>query len=255
MRSFYVNIRVAGPLTQGSIINHCLAKQYSGQVWGLIITPRCDLAHDNKVSNVHYLPIVDFSDFMEEDGRDYLFRKWCDKRYRKFEKSCSKYQFPIKGMKQEHYEKMANEKIENTSERNEFLQCLRNYYACNSENEDFKKSIESSKYDLIKNLMEDKIPSYYLIEDWDSHKKKAKVILLKELKRISYESAKMLGCGMEKGSVVSGYDELNLNIPDTDLYHVCAEVRSPFIEHIMQRFSYNFCRVGVDDRNILDMNL
>ena len=148
-------------------------------------------------------------------------------------------------MKQEHYEKMANEKIENTSERNEFLQCLRNYYACNSENEDFKKSIESSKYDLIKNLMEDKIPSYYLIEDWDSHKKKAKVILLKELKRISYESAKMLGCGMEKGSVVSGYDELNLNIPDTDLYHVCAEVRSPFIEHIMQRFSYNFCRVGV----------
>ena len=65
----------------------------------------------------------------------------------------------------------------------------------------------------------------------------------------------MLGCGMEKGSVVSGYDELNLNIPDTDLYHVCAEVRSPFIEHIMQRFSYNFCRVGVDDRNILDMNL
>lgn len=32
-------------------------------------------------------------------------------------------------------------------------------------------------------------------------------------------------------------------------YYIQAQVASPFIEHIMQRFSYNFCRVGVKDRD------
>ena len=63
-----------------------------------------------------------------------------------------------------------------------------------------------------------------------------------------------MGCGLEKGSINED-DELNLKIEETDLYHICAQVRSPFIEHIMQRFSYNFCRVGVEDRNRLDMGL
>lgn len=253
MRSFYVNVRLSGPLTQGSIINHCLAKEYSGQVWGLIVTPRCDLAHDNKVSNVHYLPIVNLSDFMKVDGLDYLFRKWCEKRYRKFEDLCSKYKFPIKGMTEEHYKKMANEKIQKAGERDKFLQCLKNYHSCNIENEEFRNSIEKSKLTLLDNLIEDKIPSYYLIEDWNSQKN-AKVILLRELKRISYATAKKLGCGLEKGSINED-DELNFKIEETDLYHICAQVRSPFIEHIMQRFSYNFCRVGVEDRNRLDMGL
>lgn len=44
-------------------------------------------------------------------------------------------------------------------------------------------------------------------------------------------------------------DELNINSPDNDIYRVCAEVNSPFIEHIMQKFSHNFCRIGVDDRD------
>lgn len=253
MRSFYVNIRLSSTLTQGSIINHCIAKEYNGQVWGLIVTPRCDLAHDNKVSNVHYLPIVNFSDFMKVDGLDYLFRKWCEKRHRKFEDLCSKYQFPIKGMTEEHYKKMANEKIKKTNERDKFLQCLKNYYSCNIENEDFRSSIEKSKSTLLDNLIEDKIPSYYLIEDWNSQKN-AKVILLRELKRISYATAKKLGYGLEKGSINED-DELNFKIEETDLYHICAQMRSPFIEHIMQRFSYNFCRVGVEDRNRLDMGL
>ena len=39
-------------------------------------------------------------------------------------------------------------------------------------------------------------------------------------------------------------DELNKNSPDNDIYRVCAEVNSPFIEHIMQKYiivihSYN----------------
>ena len=38
-------------LTQGSVITNCVAEGYSGsKVWGVIITPKCDLAHEGKVS-------------------------------------------------------------------------------------------------------------------------------------------------------------------------------------------------------------
>ena len=46
-------------LTQGSIVNCCTAEEYEGrEVWGCIITPRCDLARNMKVPTIHYLSIV-----------------------------------------------------------------------------------------------------------------------------------------------------------------------------------------------------
>ena len=32
-------------VTQGTIINHCIAEKYCCDVWGVIVTPRCDIAH------------------------------------------------------------------------------------------------------------------------------------------------------------------------------------------------------------------
>lgn len=41
----------------------------------------------------------------------------------------------------------------------------------------------------------------------------------------------------------------DLRVIDEQQCYIQTQVASPFIEHIMQRFSYNFCRIGVDDRN------
>lgn len=50
-----------GKLSQGSIINGCVAEAFSNEeVFGLIITPRCDLSHNGKVSTVHYVPVIPF---------------------------------------------------------------------------------------------------------------------------------------------------------------------------------------------------
>lgn len=90
MRQFFKSYRMVRTLTQGSIINNCIADNYAEglDVYGLIITPRCDLAHEGKVNTVHYLPIVDFDDWLCCDGEAYLLNKWAVKNKYKFEQLC-----------------------------------------------------------------------------------------------------------------------------------------------------------------------
>ena len=88
MRNFYVMPR---EITQGSIINNCLADCYpEAHVDGIIITPRCDLAHDAKVNFIHYLPIISFKEWLLNDGKEYLFAKWFAVYFQRlFATSCS----------------------------------------------------------------------------------------------------------------------------------------------------------------------
>ena len=44
------------------------------------------------------------------------------------------------------------------------------------------------------------------------------------------------------------YNDLFLTNDPKNFFWVQAEINSPFIEHIMQAFVYNFSRIGVDDR-------
>lgn len=41
---------------------------------------------------------------------------------------------------------------------------------------------------------------------------------------------------MYASDIKMAIDELKKISPDNEIYHVCAEVNSPFIEHIMQNF-------------------
>ena len=46
---------IISQLTQGSIINGCIAELLPGEeVFGCVITPRCALSHDGKIETVHY---------------------------------------------------------------------------------------------------------------------------------------------------------------------------------------------------------
>lgn len=250
MRNFYKPARMSWKLTQGSIINNCVASKYNGtNVWGLIVTPRCDLAHEGKVSEVHYLPIVNFADFFKVDGRDYLYRKWHEAISRKFFVECDKYKFPSDLDKRIYYETMCKNKIADKGARKAFLDKMNKYFDCFKENKEFNETVctDKKKEDLVDNLIDDRLPSFYLIEDWNPGGRNSKVILLRDLKRIAYTTAKNLEIGMARQYILDT-DDMNKDGGD-DLCQVCAEVKSPFVEHIIQRFSQNFCRIGVDDRD------
>lgn len=256
MRQFFKSYRMVRTLTQGSIINNCIADNYAEglDVYGLIITPRCDLAHEGKVNTVHYLPIVDFDDWLCCDGEAYLLNKWAVKNKYKFEQLCKKHNIPSDLKEKELYVKIAERIFTEKSQRTNFLEKVDVLFCSDMQRhkafEDYCHK-EDTRNTLISNLLKDELPAYYLIDDWDTARATPKIILLRELKRISYETSQKIGKGMYASDVKMAIDELKEISPDNEIYHVCAEVNSPFIEHIMQKFSHNFCRIGVDDRDFI----
>ena len=254
MRRFYEGKRLTRSLTQGSIIDHCLADNYMGvdNIYGFIVTPRCDLAQNAKVTHVHYLPIVDFKDWVKQDGKEYLFNHWLLKKKEKFEEGCRKNQLPTDIFSFLDYEKMAQKTIVNKSDRDNFIALASIVTNPQSNSQDFVDycNKKDTKMQLVKNLLEDKLAAFYLIENWKGNSGEYKVILLRELKRISISTAQKIFGGLYLTQIIDGKDELQKTSISEDLCKVCAQVASPFVEHIMQRFSHNFCRIGVDDRNI-----
>jgi hypothetical protein len=65
----FVRLPQNGPMTQGTIFACAVAGDYLGcYVHGLVITARCDLAHD-EAQVVSYLPVVRLEDWLHRDGR------------------------------------------------------------------------------------------------------------------------------------------------------------------------------------------
>ena len=252
MRRFYEGKRLTRKLTQGSIINHCLADNYMevDNVYGFIITPRCDLAHEAKVTHIHYLPIVDFTDWTKHDGVDYLFNKWRQSNTKHFCKICQKYSIPTELDSYTNYEKIADRLIDNPSDKSTFLSYAKAIIKPNIGDKSFINYCnDKNKMSMVDNLLNDKLSAFYLIEDWNSSNK-FKVILLRDLKRISSSVAEKISQGLDLQMIETREDDLKYNHSSHDLCQICAQVSSPFVEHVMQRFSYNFCRVGVEDRDV-----
>ena len=64
-------------LTQGSIINGCVAEAFPNQeVFGVIVTPRCDLSHEGKVLTVHYVPLVPFELWFDKIAKPIIKEQW-----------------------------------------------------------------------------------------------------------------------------------------------------------------------------------
>ena len=254
MRRFYERKRLTRELTQGSIINHCLADNYMevDNVFGFVITPRCNLAHDAKVTHIHYLPIVNFKDWARHDGEDYLFSKWKQSNAKQFCKICQKHGVPADLDSYFNYEKIANELIKDLSEKSSFLSYAKSVINPLKDDGRFIAFCQDKKnrISMVDNLLKDQLPAFYLIEDWKENHDSFKVILLRELKRFSFTIAKKISVGLDLASIDTKRDDLKCNSQNYDLCQICAQVSSPFVEHIMQRFSHNFCRIGVEDRGV-----
>lgn len=245
MRNFYL---APTHVTQGSIINCCISSNYpNSSVDGIIITPRCDLAHEGKVYYVHYLPIVDFKEWFLNDGKKYLYSRWYLKKKEKFLDMCRRFSLPNCLDKKELYEQMASKVVPQNNYK-QFIEVLNNYFSASIGGVEFVQHIKGkdAKAQLIKNLLQDNLPAFYLIDNWKKEESSYKVILLRELRRISFSTAIKIKEGVECTCINKQEDELQA---DGELCYVQTQVASPFIEHIMQRFSYNFCRIGVEDRN------
>ena len=262
IRNIYFEKPIVNRMTQGSIINGCVADAFPGEeVFGLIITPRCDVSHEGKVDSVHYLPVVPFERWFEVIARPIIKEIWKKNIYSKLNDQFKSAKIGDNVMDAEFtYDdllKICNEKVRKDSSKEAIKSLLNSYFS--KQEDDFNYYLldvkSEKKHELIKYLSRlegNNIAPFYLLEAWSDYgQEKHLVVLLREVHRIEFSIAMNIKSGFSE-SMMEGldlkYNALFLKNDPKNFYWVQAEINSPFIEHIMQAFVYNFSRIGVDDR-------
>ena len=249
MRKIYVNRpTLVRPLTQGSIFNNGIATKYKSSISGIIITARCDLSHEAKVEYVYYLPIVGLKDWYDIDGKSCLLNKDILANQKKLMQSCTQNHIPFQQMGRDQLIQMSTS-IEDIQRRNAFISLVERYFYLKSISvEDYKPSNNNIET-LVNNLFENKYLDYQLIECWEDPSQ-LKVILLRDLKRIEYKIAINLSGGVEENNIDSKENnDLEYSETNNNLYIIKAEMASPYVEFVLQRFAQNFSRIGLEDMN------
>ena len=253
MRQFYKEVQSSIPLDQGVIFSGAVASgvPQNLEVYGLIITPRCDISN-GKIGFVHYLPVLPISLWKRYIYSEIYQLKERRKLEKKFDEFCEKNK--ISHSLFEPNFNFDDETIKNavgpTKRLNEILAAFKEYKAlgdlgyCASKltgNKDLKSAVS----DMHRN----EHSQYYLIEKWDNPEEYM-VVLLRDIKRISFSFAKGLEKGKKEMVVDSDIFQLNdiscTGEQMTNTYKNLVEIGSPYIEHLVETFSRNFCRIGID---------
>lgn len=264
IRNIYNEKPIVNHMTQGSIINGCVADAFPGEeVFGLIITPRCDVGHEGKVDSVHYLPVVSFEKWFDVIAKPKIKAVWRKTISNKLDNKFAKFKAGTglmnAGLTYDDLLKITENIVQKKADKREIIGLLDSYFDRNEV--DFNNYLlegegkDEKKHELIKYLSRlegNGIAPYYLLEAWkDYGKEKHLIVMLRDVHRIQYSTAMKIKAGVlesEFSNLNMSYNDLFLTNDSKNFFWVQAEILSPFIEHIMQSFVYNFSRIGVDDR-------
>lgn len=237
-------------LDQGCIFYGAYAEDYRGSSnYGLIITARCDIAQ-NKAKKYSYLPVVSLNDWMRQDLVQIVKRRVSKNVQNKLLETFSKIGGTELIIKTYSLEKIRDAFSSEGTEKNRakfFEACdLKVLFEKVSEvpvSEEifnsFLKSFKSEVLQVIKSLVGQNESGYYFIDEiWNEG---PHVVLLREIHHIDNFTAHKLREGVEmQGSMAPNYLGEKLS-------YTVGVIDSPFIEHIMQKFSELFVRIGIED--------
>lgn len=255
MRKIYAPKKLRSNLTQGSIISGCVASDYDGKdVFGLIITPRCDLDHNIKVSTVHYLPIVKFDDWVIIDGV-----KWMtDQLLKDVKEQLNSWVRQNTGIADFLSSSMATKlKMESMLLEYKFKENIKNGVDLFFDGDNTKIKSHLKKNDvyltrLKKSLVSNSIAPFHLIEGWNGECA-YHVVIMREIHQLTRDTAMKIAYGIIADEQPADFFvENSLRRPDSEkpfdvTYEILATMDSPMIEHLIQRFVNNFAKIGVED--------
>ena len=256
-RKLFKDGPIIGQLTQGSIINGCVAEILPGEVvYGCVITPRCALSHDGKVETIHYLPLIPFQRWFDLIAKPIIKQEWkndCRNQLNtRFQNAKIGTNIMDATLSYEDMVRLCEEKITKEKDKKSIQQLLDAYFEHDSEA--FNKYISEGKGAVdaqIKRLVENRHASYYLLESWEKEQTPSHyVIMLRDVRRIQLQIAEKISEGLLEEDlpfIDTAHNDLFVSIHKDTFYYVETEITSPFIEHILQAFVQNFSKVGVDD--------
>ena len=259
MRDVYNNKSKYSELTQGSIIRGCVADGYENcDVYGCVITARCDLAQ-SKVGVVHYLPVVSFEDWLKREIIGELRQEWIrNKKKMVVDKLKAKKMpetFIDRNLSRTQIQSSIEANFKSRKEITSFMEAYDNWInSCECQAKDVL--IDPAAEGLLKQYLDLLInhgkSEWYMIENWHNNIKNQKfnIILLREIKEITIDCANKLVDGIAEDELSADFFDKNMLVKTKtreSLYYVESEIKSPYIEHILQRFTSNFARIGLDD--------
>ena len=251
IRDFFLD-GINTDLTQGSVFSGAYTEKYTdSSTFGLIITARCDLAQE-KVGAYSYLPLVPYKDWLRIDFPELLYSAVHKSVYNQLVQSFQKLNgnerllqtYSLKKIKEKF---LINEKDKTILSKIQlsFLNCIEKYEIIESllttphtniNNVITKFPKDSEK--IFKNLISQNLAGNYLIDDVGGDG--IHIIKLREVYHLKSSDALKLKKGIRLSSHITYKN-------DSDISYTVGEIRSPYIEHIMQKFSEIFTRIGIDD--------
>lgn len=264
IRKIYDDTPLVNKMTQGSIINGCIAEDFPNEeTYGFIITPRCDLDHEGKVNTVHYVPVVSFERWFDVIARPVIKALWKKELKDRLNKEFkdAKLGDDVMGVDFSYDDliKICKEKVRNNNKKTNITNLLNDFFEIDSNHFNYylldgedKPKNKHKMIEYISRLESDGIHAYYAIEGWKEYgKDKHLVLMLRDVRRMQFCTAMKIKRGLYESELDindSTKNDLFFKNEAKHFFSVQSQVGSPFVEHIMQAFVYNFSRIGVEDR-------
>ena len=251
--------KIVTNIDQGVIFNGCKSVKYDCELYGLIITPRCDISN-RKVETIHYLPIVDLNMWMYKDGFDIFKTRTINNianNINNFLKSKMISANLLGRIPKNILMDSYLSKISESKQKIKIIDSIDDYYNLISEtiSNDEKNTVLLKYEKIVNHILEDlvsnELSGYYILDLYSY-----KIVLLREVKSLSFDLAKTFCIGTDITSiqedVIEKYDIYEN--PEDGFISAITKLKSPFIEHLLQQFFHCFGRIGIDGINKEDIS-
>jgi hypothetical protein len=253
--------------SQGTIFSCAYSDAYkSTNVYGLIITARCDLAQ-TKATSISYLPIVSIDDWMLIDGYNIFLQRLISEYLGKLKsvlRDANLSTTLLETINLDDISKFLNQQTGKTSKAlakrfDDALHLYKQYNTLSAETPklaQIKSVIKDNKKQaqlLIKELLDNKLADYHYIDRCQFDEECAGyVAIMREIHSIPQLLFGHILLGLDKSQFNefvrnNGEYRYKMSFKFEDIALPLGTVKSPFIEHIMQRFTMLYARIGVKD--------
>ncbi|SDY80776.1 hypothetical protein SAMN04515617_1233 [Collimonas sp. OK242] len=258
---------VLGQITQGTIFTAASAENYQlAPVWGLCITARCDMAHENKIRVFNYVPIVRYEDWLREDGARVLIDRIGAEvlnAARNFLTTQNKSESVLDSYSPTQIAELLfpdGGKFHEIARKLDIVSHARNSLPLDSKTLCELVAVSHKTAErLVKELWANQLAGYYFFDNIGSTEHESKygyVVMLREIHHIPRNVATDIANGsMTEESTIHGHGPIHLNARVFDFAYTTGVIRSPWIEHFLQQFSLMFSRIGLPDPTLASLKI
>jgi hypothetical protein len=263
-----------GRLTQGTIFTGAFSEDYAdAPVWGVIITARCDTTHE-KVPVVNYLPVVRIEDWICGRGGLLILDRAYTSIKNRFISLLKKaglsesllevhspkvvadenFPMPTDPSESKKSEKQAKDSLyaAELAERMSAIERILNQEEPTAS--EVKALVQSDRQVVVEVLMAlctHKLAGYYFLptigNDTELSSPLGYVVLLREIHHLPRKVVSVLVQGATAEDIEKAASLSKLCFEKFDFAWPVAEIKSPWIEHLMQSFCGLFGRIGISD--------